>query len=165
MYLGALNIVMAFLLLEVNYKLIEDIKTGFWVILLVLAFAVYGGINFRNKSGGFLSYGNSYQHGLMMMAIGGLIYSIYNLLLYTVIAPDLPGKLIEVTIQKVQTKLSEIGLSEEIIKSDIEEARKSGASKFSISGVLIGYPLVLFFYAACALVTALFVRKSKPEFT
>jgi hypothetical protein len=163
MFLGALMIVLAFLLLEINYKLIADIKTGLLVILLVLGFTIYGGINFRNKSGGALSYGDSYQHGIAMMAVGGFIYSIYNLLLYTVIAPELPGKLIEVSIQKEEAELSEDG--KEIIDSAVESARKSGAAKFSISGVLTGYPIVLIFYAVCALITALFVRKSKPEFT
>ncbi len=165
MFLGALMIVMAFFLLEINYKLLADIKTGILIILFVLVFTIYGGINFRNKSGGLLSYGDSYQHGIVMMAVGGFIYSIYNFLLYTVIAPELPEKLIEVSIQKVETELSAVGLSKEIIESTIESTRKSGAAKYSISGVLIGYPMVLFFYAACALVTALFVRKSKPDFT
>ena len=165
MYLGALIIVMAFLLLEINYKLIADIKTGLLIILLVLGFTIYGGINLRNKSEGFLSYGDSYQHGLVMMAVGGFIYSIYNLLLYTVIAPELPEKLIEVAAQKKEVELNAIRESKEIIESTVESVRKSGAAKYSISGVLTGYPIVLIFYAVCALVTALFVKKSKPLFT
>lgn len=163
MYLGALIIVMAFLLLEVSYKLLADIKTGLLIILLVITFTIYGGVNLRNKSGGFLNFADSYQHGLVMMAVGGFIYSIYNLLLYTTIAPELPGKLIEVGVEKIESSLGKIGMSREIIDSAVEEARKSGAAKYSVSGVLIGYPIVLFFYAACALLTALFVKKSKTE--
>ena len=165
MYLGALMVMTVFLLLEINYKILAEFKTGFLIILIVLGFTIYGGINLRNRSDGFLNYGESFRHGFVMMAVGGFIYSIYNMLLYTVIATELPGKLIEVSVQKKEIELNAIGEAKEIIASAVESVRKSGAAKYSISGVLTGYPIVLFFYAVCALITALFVRKSKPEFT
>jgi hypothetical protein len=44
---------------------------------LFIGLTIYAGINYRNEIGGFLPYGKAFQHGFVLMAVSGLISTIF----------------------------------------------------------------------------------------
>jgi hypothetical protein len=161
--MGIINIIIGVLIYAIDYTMMADWKLGILIILIVIGVTIYSGINYRNQIGGFLPYGKAFQHGLIFMIIGGLIYSLYNLLLYTVIDPDLPSKLVDATMEKTEQMLENFGMSGEQLEKGLADARKRSEGQFSITGIFTGFAFSIIFYAVIALITSIFVRKNQPE--
>ncbi|MGC4020752.1 MAG: DUF4199 domain-containing protein [Cyclobacteriaceae bacterium] len=161
--MGIINVVIGVLLYVVDYTMLTDWKTGILIVLLVIGVTIYAGINYRSEVGGFLGYGKAWQHGMIFMAVGGLVYSIYNLILYTIIDPELPAKLVEAAVEKAQAMAESFGASGDALDKAMEDTRKRTEGQFSVVGVMTGFAFSLIFYAIIALITALFVRKNQPE--
>ncbi len=160
--LGIGSIVLTILLYAIDYTLLANWK----MILLLLVFlglVVYAGINYRNQIGGFMSYGKAFQHGFVTFAVMGVIATIFNIVLYEVIDPELPAKLTEVSVENAQKMMESFGVPEDQMDKAIEDAKTRGADQFSVMGALKGYPIALIFYAILSLISALIVKKNEPE--
>ncbi len=161
--MGIINMVIGILIYAIDYTMMADWKLGILVICIVIGMTIYTGINYRNQIGGLLPYGKAFQHGLVFMIVGGVIYSLYNLLLYTVIDPELPSKLIDVTLEKTEQMLENFGMSGDQLDKAMADAKKRSEGQFSIKGVFTGFAFSIIFYAVIALITSLVTRRNPPE--
>ena len=161
--IGSISIVLTCALYAVDYALLANWKTGIFIIVLFIGLAIYAGINYRKEIGGLLPYGKAFQHGFILMAISGLISTIFSIVLYTVIDPELPGKLTEVALENAQAMMEGFGMPEDQMDKAMEDARKSTENQFSAAGLGKAYGIGLIIYAVLASITAIFVRKNPPD--
>ena len=161
--LGGVSIALTVIAYAVNYTILADWKFVIFVLLLLLGATIYAGINYRNEIGGFLPYGKAFQHGFVLLAISGIISTIFMILLYTVIDTELPAKLTEVSIENAQKMMESFGMPEDKMDQAIEDARKRSEGQFSAIGSIKSYGFGLIFYAIVSLITSIFVRKNPPE--
>jgi Protein of unknown function (DUF4199) len=160
---GGVSIALTAIAYAVDYTMLADWKFGIFVLVLLLAATIYAGINYRNEIGGFLPYGKAFQHGFILLAISGIISTVFSLLLYTVIDSDLPSKLTDVTIENTQKMLEGFGVPEDKMDEAMEDAKARAKGQFSAFGLVKAYGFGLIFYAIISLITSIFVRKNQPE--
>ncbi len=159
--IGGASLVLTLLIYIIDYTLLANWK----MILLLLVFlvlVVLAGINYRNQIGGFLPYGKAFQHSFITFAVMGIISTIFSIVLYTVIDPELPGKLTDVTIENTQKMMESFGVPEDQMDKAMEDAKARSAGQFSASGLVMSYGIGLIIYAILSLIVALFVRKNEP---
>lgn len=159
---GGISIALTCVIYAIDYALLANWKTGIVIFLMFIGLAIYGGINYRNEIGGYLPYGKAFQHGFILMAISGLISSIFMVLLYTVIDPELPEKLVKVGMENAQAMMESFGMPEDQMDKAMEDARKRTENQYTVSGTAMGYGIGLIIYAVLSLITAIFVRKNEP---
>ncbi len=160
---GGISIALSIVAYAVDYAMLADWKFGIFVFALFIGLAIYAGINYRGEIGGILPYGKAFQHGFILMAISGLISTIFTMILYTVIDPELPAKLTEVALENAQKMMESFGMPEDQMDQAMEDARKRTENQFSTSGLAMGYGIGLIVYAVLSLITAIFVKKNPPE--
>jgi lysylphosphatidylglycerol synthetase-like protein (DUF2156 family) len=161
--MAAVSIVLTITLYAVDYSMLADWKTGILMILIFISITIYAGINYRNQIGGFLPFGKAFQHGFVVMAICGIVSTVFMILMYTVIDPELPQKLTDASIEKAEAMMESFGLSGDAMDKALEDARKRSEGQFSAFGAIKGYGIGLIVYAIVALITSLFVKKNQPE--
>ncbi len=161
--LGAVSILITMTLYAVDYTLMVQLKTLFLSLLIYLGLVIYAGINYRNSIGGYLSFGKAFQHGFLVLAISALISTIFNILLYTAIDPELPQKLTDASIENTRQMMENFGAPEDQIDEALEQARERSDDQFSVGGLALGYVWILVFSAIMALISGLIVKKNEPE--
>jgi hypothetical protein len=84
-------------------------------------------------------------------------------LLYTVIDPDLPAKLVDAAMENAAAMMQRFGMPEDQMDKALEDARARTVNQFSVGGLGMGYGIGLIIYAVLSLITSIFVRKNPPE--
>jgi len=163
MITAAVSIIYTMLLYVIDYTLMVQLKFLFLALLVYFGIVIYAGLDYRKSIGGFLSYGKAFQHGFIILALSGLISSIFSLLLYFVIDPELPEKLVDASIENTRAMMESFGAPEESMDEALEKARESTADQFTVVGTLKSYIMIAVFSAIMALISSLFVRKNQPE--
>lgn len=160
--LGGISIFFIVILYVVDYTMMVQLKFLGVSILISLGVVIYAGINYRNEIGGFLPYGKAWQHSFATFFVSGLMYTIFTMLLYFVIDPDLPAQLVEAGMDNSREMMENFGTPEDQIDTELEKARERTENQFKIGGMLTGFGISLIFYAVIATITALFTRKNPP---
>lgn len=160
---GGISIALSIVSYAVDYAMLANWKFGIFVLVMFIGLTIYGGINYRSEIGGFLPYGKAFQHGFILMAVSGLISTLFTLILYTVIDPELPAKLTDVAMENAEKMMEGFGVSADQMDKAMEDTRKRTENQFSISGLGMGYGIGLIIYAVLAAITSIFVKKNPPE--
>jgi uncharacterized integral membrane protein len=160
---AAVSIIYTMLLYVVDYTLMVQLKFLFLGLAVYFGIAIYAGIEYRKSVGGFLTYGKAFQHGFLIFTISGLISTLFSLVLYYVIDPELPQKLVDASIENTRAMMENFGAPEESIDEALEKAKEQSADRFTVSGTALGYVWIVVFSAIMALISALFVRRNQPE--
>ncbi len=160
---AAVSIIVTMLMYAIDYALMIQLKMLFISLAIYLGITIYGGIDYRKAVGGFLAYGKAWQHGFLILVISGFIATVFSILLYTVIDPDLPANLVDASIENTREIMEKFGAPPDSIDEALEKARASTEDRFTIKGILLGYVQIAIFSAIMALISALFVRKNQPE--
>lgn len=161
--LGIISIVLTLIYYAVDYSLLANWKVGLLSFAVFLGYGIYAGIGYRNEIGGFMPFGKAFQHGFLVFAISALISTVFNILLYTVIDPELPGKVTEIAVQNAEEMFEGFGMSGDALDEAIEKTRKDTADRYTVGGLALGYVWALIGCALFALITGLIVKKKEPE--
>lgn len=160
--LGCVSIVMIVLAYVVDVRFMASLKFLTLSLLVTLGYVIYAGITYRNEIGGFLGYSTALQHGFILMAISGIVGTVFNLVLYNVVDPDLPQKMTDAIIQNTEETMAGFGAPQQSIDETLEGMKTKMAEQFGVSGLLMGYLKGLIYFLVIALITSLFVRKNEP---
>jgi Protein of unknown function (DUF4199) len=160
--MGGIGIALTILFYAVDYTMLADWKTGILIFLVLIGFTTFAGINYRTQAGGFLSYGEAFKHGFILMAISGIVSTLFMILMYTVIDTELPQKLMDATMEKTQAMMEGFGVPEDQMDKAMEDAKKRTEGQFSAFGAVKSYGFGLILYAIFSLITSIFVKKNQP---
>jgi hypothetical protein len=147
------------------YVMGPEYMVKWWVGLISLALfiglVIYGGITYRNEIGGYMDFGPAFMHGFITLAIAGIVGTIFNLVLYTVVDPNLPEALTEATVEQAMSMAEGFGAPAEALEEAAENARTQAEGQFSATGLVKQYFIGLIIYAVLALITGLIVRRKE----
>lgn len=161
--LGVISMGCYLLAYAVDLTILATFKFMFLSLAISLGYMIYAGFGYRTLVGGFLSYGKAFQHGFILLAVSGLVGTVFNLLLYHVIDPDLPKKMTEAIMSNSEDLLTSLGAPQDTIDQTLDSMSTDLPDQFSPGGLGIGYFKGAFYFAIIALITALVVRKNPPQ--
>lgn len=161
--MGVIAVILTLLLYAVDYTLLADLKIGILFLCIFLGFVIYAGINYRNETGGYISYGKAFQHGFITLATAGLINILFAIILYNVIDPEMPQKLADVMIENTEKMMMSFGAPSDRLEEQLDQMREEMPKRFQPGGQLISYLWALVVYAVISSVTSIFVKKNEPE--
>ncbi len=159
---GAISIFFSIMLYVIDYTLMVQLK--FLLIFLAIYFGItiYAGIDYRNSGGRYLAYGKAFQHGFLVLAVSGIIATIWNMLLYNVIDTELPKKLLEASMENARAMMENFGTPADRIDEELAKAEERTKSQFTFTGQLMGLLYILIFSAVMAAISSIFVRRNEP---
>ncbi|MEX2336047.1 MAG: DUF4199 domain-containing protein [Fulvivirga sp.] len=160
--IAAINI----LLTVIMYVIDPTIMANWWVGLLILALffilVVVYGIKYRKSLGGYLAFGKAYLHGLSALVVALLVGMIFNILLYTVIDPDLAGVITDASIEKTSEMMRNMGAPDDAIDEALGKMEQDMPARFTLLGFVKQFGIGIIVSAIVALITGLIVKKNKP---
>lgn len=160
--LGGVSITLVIILYVVDFSLMAGFKFLGLMLVVGLGMVIYAGINYRNEIGGFMPYGKAFLHGLAVLAISGIISTLFNIVLYTVVDTELAQKMTDVVIQNTEEMMAGFGAPQSTIDQTSEGMRTEMPKQFTMGGFMLSYLQALIFYCIIAVITSLFVRKNVP---
>ncbi len=158
---GGIGILLTVIIYVVDIALMANWKVGILFLLIYLAFVIYAGIQYRKEAGGYLSYGKAFQHGYITMIVGGAVSTIFSIILFHVVDPEIPEVLTKVTIQNTEEMMAGFGVPADKIDEEIEKQNIPG--RFTVVGQLTQFAWGFLIYAVVVLITSIFVKKNPPE--
>lgn len=161
--MGVIAIILTLVLYAVNYALLADWKIAILFLCIFLGYVIYAGINYRNETGGYISYGKAFQHGFIILATAGLINILFAIILYNVIDPEMPQKLTDVTIENTEKMMTSFGAPPDRMEEQLDKMREDMPKRFQPGGQLISYLWALIMYAVVSAITSAFVKRNEPE--
>ncbi|MEL7148009.1 MAG: DUF4199 domain-containing protein, partial [Bacteroidota bacterium] len=91
-----------------------------------------------------------------------LIGMVFQILLYTVIDPELSEYIVTQTINKTSELYDSLGMPEAQVEEALEEMETDMRAGFTPVGMLKNFALVSIGYAVLSLITGLIVKKNEP---
>ena len=161
--LGLVGIILTVLLYIVNPAMLVNMWLGLFFLLLYLGLLIYAGIDYRNQIGGLIPFGKAFQHGFLTLVIAGIIGTIFNWLLYSVIDPGVVDVLVDQSVENARSMMERFGAPEEAMEEGLEKARADTIDRFTTVGILKGFLWSLIFYAIAALISGAIVKRKPPE--
>ena len=154
---GAVSI----LLYAISESLLANGILGF---LLLLAYAVvFGiiGVRYRRHVGGFLSYGQAYSAIFLMVFVSIVVSTVFNIILYQLIDPDLGFRLTEMSIETSEDMMRRFGAPEDQIQTTLAELR--GTNSYTLGKQLMGILYVGVIGNALVTLILALIAKKNPE--
>ena len=161
--IGLVGIIYTVLLYIVDATLLVNMWLGLFVLVLFLGLVIYAGIDYRKQIGGLIPFGKAFQHGFLLLVIAGLIGTIFNFLLYTVIDPGVVDTLVDGSVENARSIAESFGAPPEALDDAMETARTDTIERFTTKGIFTGYLWGLIAYAVIALITGAIVKRNPPQ--
>lgn len=162
LYIGIFNAILTLLIYVIDPTIMVSMWFGIIILVINLALVIYFGSQYRKSVGGYLSFGPSFGHGYVTLVAAGLISIIFQILLYTVIDPELPELLARTSIENTVSMMESMGVSGSELDEQMYAMEESTKERFGVSGLLMGFVWSLLIYAIVALITGAFVKRNEP---
>jgi len=163
--LGTISVAISASIILIDYTLIASAWwVGFMNFALTITILLLAGYRLRSERGGVLPFREAFLSTWLIIVIAGAISTVYSILQYNVLSPELPAQIQEAIINQTATMLQNFGADDETIDETV--AQLEAENSFSINNLLMS-----FFYtsilggAVLAAIIALIVKKNPtPEF-
>lgn len=147
------------MLLALVIQMVSDNPQSAWnylSYLFMFGALLFGQMQWRDKGlGGFMTYGQGFKYTLLFSMWYGIIMAIWTILFFSVIAPDLTDRILELSRQNMESQ----GMPEDQIEIGIEMARKfTSPAMMAIFGLIGNFILGLLL----GLITSAIAKKDKP---
>ncbi|WP_421764480.1 DUF4199 domain-containing protein [Ekhidna sp.] len=159
---GVIGIVLTLFLYIVNAALLASM----WMLLFFVVFiflVCYFGIQHRNSIGGYISFGKAWAYSMQVFIAAGLLATVFNILLYNVIDPELPELLADQSVENAESMMRNFGMPEDQMDEALEKTRTDTLDRFTVTGSLVGFLWGLIIYAILSLITGAIIKKKEPE--
>jgi hypothetical protein len=130
--LGAISI--AFSIIVYVFNLYEMSFINYISSGLVLAGLIYGGILYANQNNNNVTFGNVFAHGFKTTAVLIVISSIYTVLAFKVLFPDMLEKVLEISRKKMMENPK---MTDDMIEQAMSMTKKYFIP-FALGGSIIG---------------------------
>ena len=161
--IGVITIVITLLMYLVDPTVMASMVAGLGILAISLGLVAYFGIQYRNEEGGFMPFGKSWIYSMQAFVIAGLIGTIFRILLFNVIDPELSTIVADAMIENQESMMSSFGMPEDQMEEALDKARESTLDGFTPMGSIIGFLWFLIGYAIFSLITGAIIKKNEPE--
>lgn len=164
LYIGLITIVVSLLM-----YIVDPTSFAIWwlqILLFIIGVAIlvtYFGIQYRKQEGGYLTFGKAWIHSMITFVVAGFLGTIFSILLFTVIDPELANVVTDAVVEKTEAMMVSFGMPEDQLDEALEKTRTDTLERFTVAGSLKGFAWSLIFYAILSLITGAIVKKKEPE--
>jgi hypothetical protein len=136
---------------------------GISVLVLIVVMYVILSLRIRKDNGGFITFKEAFGRVFLMCLIAATCSTLFSLLLYHVIDPELPQKMQDAIMDKTLAMMERMGAPQEKI-DEISEKLKESGNNFSVAGQIKSYIFAIIFGAIFALIMGAIIKKERPVF-
>lgn len=159
--LSAVSIIITMLTYIINVEIMVEWWFGLISLAISISLLIYIGIGYRNSIGGILSYGGAFKFSFFVMTVSYVIGIGFQILLYTIIDPNLPELITQLTVEKTVEMMESFGTSQEIIDASIEGVEEGIKNSTTASGIIKSSPWGLIILAIFSLISSFFIKKNE----
>ena len=161
--LAGVSIILTTLTYMINVELMVEWWFGILSLIISVGLLIYLGITYRNSIGGILSYGNALKYSILVMLVSYVIVICFDILLYTVIDPDLLEVISDLTIEKIDVEeMGRLDVPQEQIDASITFMEEQIKNSITASGILKSSLWILVLVEFVSLFTAIFIKRNEP---
>ena len=132
-------------------------------LVLFIALVTYYGMQYRELTGGYLSFKKAYIYSFLAFVVAGILGLVFNIFLFHVIDPDLPEMISDAIVEQTVEMMEGFGANQEVIDQAIEDA--DTAASFTVMGQIKSFGMVLIFYALMSLISGAIIKRKEPKFS
>lgn len=133
---GLLSIVITLAVYLIDYKLFASSAVGIISILSGIIISILLFVYTKKELNGILSFKDGFTVYFIYTINSIAIATLFNILLYNVIDPELKEKVTEIIIEKTAEMMKSFGGSNQMLKETIKQMREQ--DQFSISNLAVG---------------------------
>lgn len=139
--------------------------TNFWIgiclFVFFVAILVYAGKSIRKEVGGYWTFGEAFKSFLIMALVISALSTTYNVLLMTVIDPELPAKAGAAIDENTRAMMLKFGANEDQVEEAMAKAG-SNVEKLQITpkNVVTSFGVSLAIYGVFSLILAAILKKN-----
>jgi len=159
---GVISIILVLLIYLINPALMASMWM-FSLVLVSIALTAYFGIQHRNEEGGYMDFGKAWMYSFQLLAVAGIVGTIFNILLYNIIDPELPETLADQAVSNTEAMMGRFGMPEDELDDALEKTRQDTLDRTTVTGSLKGFLWGLIMYAVFSLITGAIIKKKEPE--
>ena len=163
---AAVNFAVLMVLYLVNMNLLAEWYVAILALLILVIFLFTGTIAARKANGNVLSFGQAWVASMTVVLVAQVLSAALTLLLYQVIAPELPGVLEQITLEKTQAMMEGFGMSGDMLDMQMKEIKAAMKEAYTWKGLVKNSAGGMLMWALVSLIVAAVTRKNaNPEFT
>jgi hypothetical protein len=159
--IGIVNIIIGILAYMVGETLMVKWWFGLLIIVINIALIVYSGSQYRSSIGGYMNFKTAFSVTFVTFFIAGIIGTIFNILLYQVIDPELPGRLATAAIEQTEQMMTNMGAPADRIDEQMQTIEGRMNDQFSLMGQIKGFGIALIIYVVLSLILGAILKKSE----
>ncbi|MEQ9300796.1 MAG: DUF4199 domain-containing protein [Cyclobacteriaceae bacterium] len=163
--MGFVSIVLTLLIYMVDISIMVEWTFSLLSFLLFAILTVIFGRGYRAQVGGFLGYGESFQYAFVVIVVSGLIGLMFNIILFNIIDPELPETMARLIMEAQEKMLMNFGASDDMIDETLETMERDLPAQYTPMGQLKSSWAVVLGAAILGSITAIFIKKKRPEFS
>ena len=139
------------------------VKWWFGIIILVIniGLIIYSGIQYRASIGGYMDFKTAFSVTFLTFLMAGILGTIFTIILYQVIDPELPVRLTQAAIEQTEQMMNNFGAQQESINEQMGLIKEKMANQFSLLGQIKGFGISMIIYAVVALIIGAIIKKSE----
>ena len=160
--LAGVSILLTMLTYVIDVSLMVEWWFGIVSLLISMGLLIYLGINYRNDIGGILSYGDAFKFSFLVFFVSYVVGIIFQIALYTVIDPELPETMKQLTVEKTVEMMEGFGLSDEALDAAIIGVEDGIDEATTPMGMIKSSPWGIFFLLFFSAIAAIFIKRNPP---
>ena len=160
-FLGIFLVVMTTLIYSIDISLFTSSWIGIVNVIIITGFGVFSAIKYKKNIGGFITFKEVFSSFFITVALGFFISTLYSILLFNVIDTEAKAIITENIIKYSVEMMQKFGTKVGDINKMVEEMEKSDS--FGALGQLKGFAFNLVVYSIIGLITALIIKRDRPQ--
>ena len=161
LFLGIFLVVITTLIYAIDISLFTSSWIGIVNIIIITGFGVYATTKHKKSIGGFITFKETFSSFFITVAVGFFISTIFMILLFNVIDTDAKTIITENVVKYTVEMMGKFGAKPADINKMVEEMQKSDS--FGPVGQLKGFAFNLIIYSIIGLITALIIKRDRPQ--
>ena len=160
---AAMNFALIMLLYLINMNLLAEWYVGMLAFLIIVVFQFLGTVAARKAHGVPFSFGMAWKESMTVAAVAQIVGVAFTLVLYQVIAPELPGVLEQITLDKSMEMMEGFGMSGDMLELQMREIKKAMSEAYTAKGLLKSSAYAMLMWAIVSLIVAAITRRNQPS--
>ena len=161
LFLGLFIIVTTTLVYALDISLFTASWYGLLSMTVIVVFGAYAAIKAKKNQGGFLTFKETFTSFLVAVLVGLSISTLFSVLLFNVIDPEAKQIITDNVIKMTTEMMGKFGTKPADINAIIKEMQKTDS--FGVVGQLKGFVFNIIIYSVIGLITALIIRRERPQ--
>lgn len=161
LFLGLFVVVTTTLVYVLDISLFTASWYGLLSMAIIIAFGAFAAIQAKKNQGGFLTFKETFTSFLVTVLVGLSISTVFSVLLFNVIDPEAKQIITDNVIKMTTGMMEKFGAKPADINQIIKEMQKTDS--FGVLGQLKGFAFNIIIYSIIGLITALIIRRERPQ--